>query len=172
MSEALSNEQHPELQPRPHTPAPNRRYAEEDRAWSQLYAAIGQTSTAEEVVKQLDADLQSKRSHLALYIRARTTLREQKAADARNQRIGAFVRQALAVMLLAPLRLLRAALSLGASVAVEAMPPVRREPARARTSALRSDPDFAHAKGRFASDVDVAGAAAGENGESRSAKAA
>lgn len=171
MPEALSNEQH-QPEPRRYTPAPNRRYAEEDRAWSQLYAAIGQTSTAEEVVKQLDADLQSKRSHLALYIRAKTTLREQKAADARIERIGAFVRHALDFMVLGPLRLLRAALSLGASVAVEAMPPVRREPARARTSALRSDPDFAHAKGRFTSGVDVAGAAAGETGESRSAKAA
>src|SRR4029453_171078 len=127
MSEALSNEQH-QPQPRQYTAPPNRRYAEEDRAWSQLYAAIGQTSTAEEVVKQLDADPQSKRIHLALYIRAKTTLREQKAADARVERIGAFVRHALDFIVLGPLRLLRAALSLGASVAVEAMPPVRREP--------------------------------------------
>ena len=171
MSEALSNEQH-QPEPRQYTPAPNRRYAEEDRAWSQLYAAIGQTSTAEEVVKQLDADLQSKRTHLALYIRAKTTLREQKVADARIERTGAFVRHALDFMILGPLRLLRAALSLGASVAVEAMPPVRREPAKARTSVLRSDPDFAPAKGRFASGVDVPGAVASEAGESRSAKAA
>lgn len=171
MSEALSNEQYPQLQPRPHTPAPNRRYAEEDRAWSQLYAAIGQTSTAEEVVKQLDADSQSKRSHLALYIRARTTLREQKAADARNQRIGAFVRQAFALMVLGPLRLLRSALSFGAGIAVEALPPVRTEPAKARTAALRDDPDFAHAKDRFASGTDGA-ALASEAGESRSVKAA
>jgi hypothetical protein len=171
MSEALSNEQH-QPQPRQYTPAPNRRYAEEDRAWSQLYAAIGQTSTAEEVVKQLDADLQSKRTHLALYIRARTTLREQKAADVRNQRIGAFLRDALDLMVLGPLRLLRAALTFGAGVAVEALPPVRREPAKARTSVLRSDPDFAHAKDRFASGADVPGTAASEAGESRSAKAA
>jgi hypothetical protein len=170
MSEALSNEQHP--QPQQYTPAPNRRYADEDRAWSQLYAAIGQTSTAEEVVKQLDADPQSKRAHVALYIRAKTTLREQKAADARIERTGAFVRHALAVMVLRPLRLLRAALSFGASVAVEAMPPVRREPAKARTSVLRGDPAFAHAKGRFASGADAPSSASGENGESRSAKAA
>ena len=171
MSEALSNEQH-QLQPRPYTPAPNRRYAEEDRAWSQLYAAIGQTSTAEEVVKQLDADLQAKRTHLALYIRAKTTLREQKAADARIERIGAFVRHALDFVVLGPLRLLRTTLSLSAGVAVEAMPPVRREPAKARTSVLRCDPDFAHAKDRFASGADVPGTAASEAGESRSAKAA
>ena len=80
--------------------------------------------------------------------------------------------QALAFMVLGPLRLLRAALSLGASVAVEAMPPVRREPAKARTSALRSDLDFAHAKDRFASGADVPGTAAGETGESRRVKAA
>ena len=61
MSEALDNEQ----QPRPIQSAPRRRSADEDRAWSQLYAAIYQASAAEEVVKQLDADLQSKRNHLA-----------------------------------------------------------------------------------------------------------
>lgn len=170
MSEALSNEQHPP-QPRQYTPAPNRRYAEEDRAWSLLYAAIGQTSAAEEVVKQLDADPQSKRTHLALYIRAKTTLREQKAADARNQRIGAFVRHALDLMVLGPLRLLRAALTFGVGVAVEALPPVRREPAKARASALRSDPDFAHAKDRFTVGADGTAAASGAE-ESRGAKAA
>jgi len=75
MSEALDNEQ----QPRPIHPAPSHRSAEEDRAWSQLYAAIYQASAAEEVVKQLEADSQSKRNHLALYIRAKATLREQKS---------------------------------------------------------------------------------------------
>ena len=62
---------------------------QEDRAWALLYARVGRPFTAEEVVKQLDTDAQARQSHLALYLRARTTMREQQAAEARNQRIGA-----------------------------------------------------------------------------------
>ena len=36
-------------------PGSNRRAAEEDRAWAQLYASVAQDCTAEEVVKQLEA---------------------------------------------------------------------------------------------------------------------
>ena len=88
MSEAPEHAQ----QPWPLDPEQSRRTVEEDRAWAQLYASVGQAATAEEVVKQLDADAEAKRKHLALYLRARTTLREQRAAEARNLRIGAFVR--------------------------------------------------------------------------------
>jgi hypothetical protein len=164
MSEALDNEQ----QPRPIHPAPSRRSAEEDRAWSQLYAAIYQASAAEEVVKQLDADSQSKRNHLALYIRAKTTLREQKVAADRNKRIAAFVRQVVTFLVVTPVRVLRQILSFVVGVGAEIFPPVRREPARARTAALKNDPDFARAKDRFGSSADGA-PAAGAVGESRKA---
>jgi hypothetical protein len=165
MSEALDNEQHPgQIQP-----ARSSRSADEERAWSQLYAAIHQASAAKEVVEQLDADQQSKRNHLALYIRAKTTLREQKAIDARNQRIGSFVRQALTVLVVAPIGLLRNVLSTSMGVAVAMLPPVRREPAKARTPVLKNDPDFARAKTRFSSSADGAAPAAGDVGESRKA---
>lgn len=165
MSEALDNEQ----QPRPTQAATSRRSADEDRAWSQLYAAIYQSSAAEEVVKQLDADLQAKRNHLALYIRAKTTLREQKAAVDRNKRIAAFVRQVVTLLVMTPVRVLRQILSFAAGVGAEIFPPVRREPARARTTALKNDPDFARAKSRFSSSADGAAPLAGEVGESRKA---
>jgi len=164
MSEALENEQ----QPRQIQPAPSRRSAEEDRAWSQLYAAIHQPSAAKEMVEQLDGDQQAKRNHLALYIRAKTTLREQKVADVRNQRIAAFVRLAMTVLVVAPLRRLRNMLATCMSVAVEVLPEVRREPAKARTVALKNDPDFARAKDRFSSSAEGAVPAVGDvSGESR-----
>ncbi len=75
MSEAVESTQPPSQ----FNPKPNRRTAEEDRAWAQLYASVGQAATAEEVVKQLDADAPARHCHLALYLRARTTLRERKA---------------------------------------------------------------------------------------------
>jgi len=70
MSEAPENAQPPAQ----FNPGSNRRTADEDRAWAQLYANVGQAATAEEVVKQLDADAEARRSHLALYLRAKTTL--------------------------------------------------------------------------------------------------
>ncbi|MDP1691750.1 MAG: hypothetical protein Q8L49_07340 [Burkholderiaceae bacterium] len=175
MSEAPENAQPPAQ----FNPRSNRRTAEEDRAWAQLYASVGQASTAEEVVKQLDADAEARRSHLALYLRAKTTLRERRVADARNQRVGAFVRtfveSVVAIVVVGPLhmfRLLRSLLSTGSAVAVEMLPPARRDPAKVRVSALTRDPEFAKAAERFTATADGATPIAGQHEESRGAKAA
>lgn len=176
MSEAHVNEQHQQqAQPeRTYPEPPSRRFADEDRAWSQLYAAVlqGQPSTAEEVIKALDADPKSKHVRLALYTHAKTTLRKQKAAEARQQRIAAFLRTVLTVLVVGPIRLLRSMLSTSADVAVEMLPPVRREPAASRTTALKQDPDFAQAQTRFGSGSDGAQSAAPAVEESRGSKAA
>lgn len=176
MSEAPVHELHHQpAQPErtPYVP-PSRRFADEDRAWSQLYAAVlqGQPSTAEEVIKALDADPKAKQLRLALYTHAKTSLRKQKASEARQQRIASFLRTVLTFVVLGPIRLLRSVLSNGAHVAVEMLPPVRREPATVRTSALKRDPDFAQAQTRFGSGSDGAQSAAPAAEESRSAKAA
>ena len=168
MSEALENTQPPSQ----FNPKPNRRTAEEDRAWAQLYASVGQAPTAEEVVKQLDADAPARHSHLALYLRARTTLRERKVIEARNQRIGAFVRSVVAFLVIGPFRLIRSVLSSGTDVAVEMLPPARKDPAKVRVSALTRDPEFARAAERFAASAGGTAAAAGPHEESRRAKAA
>ena len=168
MSEAVENTQPPPQ----FNPKPNRRTAEEDRAWAQLYASVGQAATAEEVVKQLDADAPARHCHLALYLRARTTLRERKVIEARNQRIGAFVRSVVAFLVIGPFRLLRSMLSSGSDVAVEMLPPARRDPAKVRVRSLTSDPEFARAAERFAASADGVAPTAGQHEESRGAKAA
>jgi hypothetical protein len=168
MSEPLENAQPPAQ----FNPKPNRRTAEEDRAWAQLYASVGQAATAEEVVKQLDADAPARHCHLALYLRARTTLRERKLIEARNQRIGAFVRSVVASLIIGPFRLLRSMLSSGSEVAVEMLPPARRDPAKVRVRSLTSDPEFARAAERFAASADGVAPTAGQHEESRGAKAA
>jgi hypothetical protein len=171
MSEAPENAQLPAQ----FNPGSNRRTAEEDRAWAQLYASVGQAPTAEEVVKQLDADAEARRSHLALYLRAKTTLRERRIADARSQRIGAFARSVatiLANLVTSPFRLLRSLLSTGSGVAVEMLPPARRDPAKVRVNALTRDPEFAKAAERFTATADGATPIAGQHEESRGAKAA
>ena len=130
MSEAPQNAQPPSQ----FNPGSNRSTAEEDRAWALLYASVGQACTAKEVVKQLDADAEARHSHLALYLRAKTTLRERSIAEARNQRIGAFVRSAVAIVVVGPFRLLRSLLSTGGDVAVDAFPGMQesREGSRQR----------------------------------------
>jgi hypothetical protein len=168
MSDALENTQPPSQ----FNPKPNRRTAEEDRAWAQLYASVGQAATAEEVVKQLDADVPARHCHLALYLRARTTLRERKAIEARNQRIGAFVRSVVAFLVIGPFGLLRSMLSSGSDVAVEMLPPARRDPAKVRVRSLTSDPEFARAAERFAASADGVAPTAEQQEESRGAKAA
>ena len=172
MSEGLQN-----AQPPAHfDPGSNRRTADEDRAWAQLYASVGQAPTAEEVVKQLDADAEARRSHLALYLRAKTTLRERRVAEARNQRIASFVmtfaRSVVAIVAVGPFRVLRSLLSTGSDVAVEMLRPARRDPAKVRVSTLTRDPEFAKAAERFTATADGATPIAGQHEESRGAKAA
>ena len=147
MSEEVSQEQ----PPRPIAHLVSRRSVEEDRAWAQLYAAIHQPSAAEEVVKQLDADAQSKRNHLALYIRAKTTLREQKVSEARNQRVGAFVRTVLTFLVMGPPRVVTKVYVAIRDVAVASMPPAQKEPAAARVRGLKNDPEFASSTDLFSS---------------------
>lgn len=168
MSEVPENTQPPAQ----FNPGANRRTADEDRAWAQLYASVDQAATAEEVAKQLDADAEARRSHLALYLRAKTTLRERRAANARKQRIGAFLRWVVAVVVIGPFRMLRALSSTGSDGAVQKFPPARSDLAKARVTALIRDPEFAKAAERFKATAEGATPIAGQHEESRGAKAA
>jgi hypothetical protein len=143
------------LPPRQFGTSLNRLAVEEDRAWALLYASVGRDSTAEEVVRQLDADAQARQSHLALYLRAKTTLREHKAAEARSQRIGAAVqwvlRSAVTLLVIGPIRLLRSVLSSGTDVAVGMLPSVSRRSAKERVGTSKKEPAFARTAERFTS---------------------
>ena len=107
-----------------------------------------------------------------LWMRGLENLRERRVADARNQRIGAFVRSVVTIVVVGPFRLLRSLLSTGSDVAVEIFPPSRRDPAKVRDNALTRDPEFAKAAERFRATADGAIPIAGQHEESRSAKAA
>ena len=147
----MSSFQYPQA-PRPFSPKPSRRSSEEDRAWARLYKDVAHACTAEEVVKHLDQDPEAKRSHLALYLSAKKTLRTQKVIDARNRRVGTFVRSILYILarlVLGPVRLLRSIASNSIDIAVGLLPAARRDPAKVRASALRRSPEFARAAERF-----------------------
>ena len=78
----------------------------------------------------------------------------------------------MAIVVVGPFRLLRSLLSTGSDLAVETIAPARRDPAKARVSALTRDPEFAKAAERFTATADGATPIAGQHEESRGAKAA
>jgi hypothetical protein len=127
------------------------RFVEEDRAWGALYLAVHRPSTAEEVVKHLDADPQTKRSHLALYILARSTLRERKACQARTRRIAAIVRAFPAVLVYGPLRLLVSEYALIRDALLAALPAVQWQPTATCPRRLKADPELALSTDLFGS---------------------
>lgn len=127
---------------------------EEERAWISFYRRVGNDlALATEVLVQLDCDPQMKRMHLALYLCCRQSLQMNRERQARNKRIGQFVRwlcAGLTRQLLAkwPKALVRN-LSRGSAVAVECLPETRIEPAIAKANQLAQDPNLANAQANF-----------------------
>jgi hypothetical protein len=147
----MSGKLHKELAPVPIAHLASCRSAEEERAWAALYSAIHRPSTAEEVVRHLDADPQAKRSHLALYIMARATLRERRASQARTRRIAAIVRVFPAVLVYGPLRLLVSEYALIRDALLAALPALKWQPTATCPRRLKADPEFALSTDLFGS---------------------
>src|SRR6218665_1798403 len=96
--------------------------AEEERAWGEVYQRVRSDAVlAAEVLAQLHKDAEMKRSHLALYLSCKESLRGEKAREARNKRIGYFVRQ-LAYLPVAFWHGLRAIGGSSRDIAIEMLP--------------------------------------------------
>lgn len=127
---------------------------EEEKAWIGFYRRVGNDlALATEVLAQLDSDPEMKRSHLALYLCCKESLRTHKARHARNQRIGQFVRSlcgGLAARLFVQWpQALRHSLRRGGDIAVACLPEIGKEPAKAHAQALIREPAFAKAQAEF-----------------------
>jgi hypothetical protein len=134
-----------------------RRSAEEVLAWKHLYRDVRECAAAAEVVQMLDQDPEARRNHLALYLTARKTLRRQHAIDQRNARVGAAVRSAMWVLLVAPLSALRRFAGGSTALAAEVVAPGPRSKARERVVTLKAGPDsrrIAHRDAPAASSQD------------------
>ena len=67
--------------------------SEEERAWVGFYQRVSrEPAIATEVMIQLESDPEMKRTHLALYLCCKESLRQHKIRQVRNKRIGQFVR--------------------------------------------------------------------------------
>jgi len=131
---------------------------EEERAWISFYQRVRQdTALAAEVLAQLDADVEMKRQHLALYLCCRESLRSFAAREARNARIGGFVRMMLHRVFIAMPRMLSIKLKRGGDIAVACLPEGGAEPASAQVRRLASAREFELAFSAFESTVQAAG---------------
>lgn len=119
---------------------------EEARAWVGFYRRAGaDPEIAAEILAQLESDPEMKRAHLALYLRCGESLRRDQARQARNQRIGQFVRWLGHAVLIQPLAGLRRSLRHGTDMAVACLPAPIEEPAQAQLRRLAQDAEFASA---------------------------
>ena len=107
--------------------------SEEERAWVGFYQRVGRDSAiASEVLAQLESDPEMKRSHLALYLCCRESLRQDKTRQARHKRIGQFVRWLCVGLFIQPLCGLQKLWRHGSDIAVECLPDVAKESAAAQ----------------------------------------
>ena len=130
---------------------------EEERAWISFYQRVGQDAAlAAEVLAQLDADIEMKRMHLALYLSCRESLRSHAVREQRNERIGRFVRSMLHGLLVAMPRSVGRKMKRGGDIAVACLPEADAEPATAQVRRLASDAEFGTSRGAFQSPTPVA----------------
>jgi len=102
---------------------------EEERLWVGFYRRVANPAIAAEVIQHLDGDADQKRTHPALYLRCKESLRKKKARQARNKRIRSFMRRILGGLLRDPERRTRGQLRHNARIVVDGLPESMREPA-------------------------------------------
>jgi len=127
---------------------------EEERAWIGFYHRVGRDAAiAAEVMAQLEADADMKRTHLALYLCCKESLRVHQARQARHKRIGQFVRNLAQAIFVRPLLGLRTRLRHSGDIAVECLPEMSREPAMQQVRRLGQIAEFATAQAAFEQGV-------------------
>ncbi|HQV14289.1 MAG TPA: hypothetical protein PK620_05195 [Denitromonas sp.] len=124
--------------------------SEEERTWVGFYQRVGRDpAIASEVLTQLESDPEMKRSHLALYLCCKESLRQHKARQARNKRIGQFVRWLCIGLFIEPLRNLLRMWRQSSDLAVECLPEVGKEAAVPQVRRLVRKGEFATARTAF-----------------------
>ena len=124
--------------------------SEEERAWVSFYRRVSRDpAIATEVMIQLESDSEMKRTHLALYLCCKESLRQHKIRQARHKRIGQFVRWLCHSLFVRPWHSLQKGLRHGSDIAVECLPEAVKEPAVAQVRRLARDNEFSAARTAF-----------------------
>lgn len=123
---------------------------EEERAWVSFYRRAGKDpAIASEVLAQLDADVEMKREHLALYLCCRESLRLQQAREARHQRIGQFVRWLFGGLFVRTPKVTGRALRGARDLAVACLPETSAEPASTQVQRIAKNPKVRASRAAF-----------------------
>lgn len=131
-------------------PRPSTIESEEERAWVAFYRRVGRDpAIASEVMAQLESDPEMKRTHLALYLCCKESLRRHKAQQARNKRVGQFVRWLCHSLFVQPWRSLQEGWREGSDLVVECLPEATKEPAVAPVRRLARNAEFLTARTGF-----------------------
>jgi hypothetical protein len=101
---------------------------EEERLWVGFYRRVANPAIAAEVIQHLDGDADQKRTHPALYLRCKESLRKKKARQARTKRIRSFMRRILGGLLRDPERRTRGQLRHNSRIVVDGLPESMRQP--------------------------------------------
>lgn len=128
---------------------------EEEKVWVSFYRCVVDPGVAVEVMNQLESEPEMKRTHLALYLRCKESLRTEKARQVRNKRIGRFVRMLFHAVFAVPVIAIRRWLSRSGEIAVECLPEVSKEPATRRVGQLSKEAEFEQAKKKFTAQTEV-----------------
>ena len=110
---------------------------EEERIWIGFYRRVGNSAIAAEVIQHLDADADQKRTHPALYLRCKESLRRKKARHIRTKRIRNFIRKILGASGLRRESNIRPHLRHRGRVILEGLPESTSESAQSAPNALR-----------------------------------
>jgi hypothetical protein len=101
---------------------------EEERLWVGFYRRVANPAIAAEVIQHLEGDADQKRTHSALYLRCKESLRKKKARQARTKRIRSFMSRILGGLLRDPERRTRGQLRHNSRIVVDGLPESTREP--------------------------------------------
>jgi len=110
---------------------------EEEKVWIAFYRRVTDPAIALEVIQDLDADADLKRTHSALYLSCKESLRRKKARHIRTKPIRNFVRKILGALGLRRESNIRPHLRHRGRVILEGLPESTSESAQSAPNALR-----------------------------------
>lgn len=158
------------MSPQPHPKQPQRPRRtgvdiEEDKVWVGFYEEVrGDAAIAKEIKTLLDDDPNMKHSRQGLYLMCQRKLRLEKERQARNDRIGHFVRGLFTAVFIDFPNALRQATRNGGDIAVACLPEVPNDPAQQQVQRLTAQPKYKQAHEAFVQEGGLA-PAAGQAGD-------
>lgn len=172
MTQSSSNspQPHPRQPPRPKRTGVD---IEEDKVWIGFYEEVrGDAAIAKEIKTLLDDDLAMKQNRQGLYLMCQRKLRLEKERQARNDRIGRFVRRLFTSVFVDFPNALRQATRNGGDIAVACLPELPDDPAQQQVQRLTERPKYKQAQEAFvqqSTSAQVAGQVSDETESHRTA---